>query len=151
MSLLLLLRPRGTVTPQPPSITSFAPPSGPIGQVVVITGSSFTGATDVSFNGVPALTFQVDADSQITATVPIGASSGPISVTTVIGTGFSATPFTVTVPAAVTPPLPSTLGGIGIWTIEIPRPPQKRKPVFSENMENQDRADLDDIMRMLDS
>lgn len=99
MSLLLLLRPRGTPpAPQPPSIISFAPPSGPIGTVVVLTGSSFTGATNVSFNGISAISFHVDADSQITVTVPFGATDGLISVTTPIGTGFSATPFDVTVP-----------------------------------------------------
>lgn len=99
MSLLLLLRPRGVAgPPQPPSIVSFTPPSGPIGTVVVLTGSSFTGTTDVSFNGIPALIFNVDADSQITVTVPFGATDGLISVTTAIGTGFSATPFDVTVP-----------------------------------------------------
>lgn len=99
MSLLLTLRPRGVAgPPQPPSIVSFSPPSGPIGTIVVLTGSSFTGATDVSFNGIPAITFSVNADSQITVTVPFGATDGLISVTTAIGTGFSATPFDVTVP-----------------------------------------------------
>lgn len=152
MSLLLLLRPRGTPpAPQPPSIITFAPPSGPIGTVVVLTGSSFTGATDVSFNGIPALTFSVNADSQITVTVPLGATSGLISVTTPIGTGFSLTSFTVTVPAVAAPPLPSTLGGILQWTIQIPQPPRKKIPVFSRNMENQDRVDIEDIIKMLDS
>lgn len=104
MSLLLLLRPRGTPpAPQPPSIISFAPTSGPIGTVVILTGSSFTGTTNVSFNGIPAITFHVDADSQITVTVPFGATDGLISVTTPIGTGFSATPFDVTVPTTTAP------------------------------------------------
>lgn len=104
MSLLLLLRPRGIAgPPQPPSVISFVPPSGPIGTVVVLTGSSFTGAMDVSFNGIPAITFNVNADSQITVTVPLGATDGLISVTTPIGTGFSATPFDVTVPTIATP------------------------------------------------
>jgi|SRR6267378_3985428 len=154
MSLLLLLRPLGVAPPpQPPSIVSFAPPSGPIGQVVVLTGSNFTGATDVSFNGISAITFNVDADSQITVTVPVGATDGFISVTTPIGTGFSATPFDVTVPSVVIPPPPAFTGagGISQWTIQIPQPPKKRKPVFSLNMESQDRADIEDIMRMLDS
>src|SRR5258706_9837005 len=104
MSLLLLLRPRGVAgPPQPPSIISFVPPSGPIGTVIILTGSSFTGATDVSFNGVSAIIFHVDADSQITVTVPFGATDGLISVTTPIGTGFSATPFDVTIPATTIP------------------------------------------------
>ena|SRR6267154_1897109 len=153
MSLLLLLRPRGVAgPPQPPSIVSFAPPSGPIGTMVVLTGSSFTGATDVSFNGVPALSFNVDADSQITVTVPFGATDGLISVTNPIGTGFSATPFDVTVPVVVVPPPPvfTGAGGITEWHIQIPQLPKKRKVIFSRNVENQDRDDIEDIMRLLD-
>lgn len=108
MSLLLTLRPLGPAgAPQPPSIISFAPSSGPIGTMVILTGSSFTGTTDVSFNGIPALIFNVDADSQITVTVPVGATDGLISVTTPIGTGFSATIFSVTVPTT------STSAGVG--------------------------------------
>lgn len=106
MSLFLLLRPFGGTPPppQPPSIISFAPPSGPIGTVVILTGSSFTGVTDVSFNGTPA-SFVVDNDGQITVTVPVGATDGLISATNPQGTGFSATPFDVTavVVAGTTP------------------------------------------------
>lgn len=150
MSLLLLLRPLGTPgPPQPPSIISFAPPEGPIGTTVVITGSSFTGATDVSFNGVPAITFNVDSDSQITVTVPVGASTGLISVTNTIGTGFSATPFTVTIPIAPAISPPSNIGGITQWIIQIPRLPEKKKIIFKRNMENQDRQDIADIMDIL--
>lgn len=99
MSLLLLLRPlKAPVGPQPPSITSFTPIAGPIGTVVVISGSNFTAATDVSFHGTSAISFTVDSAIQITATVPVGTTTGTISVTTAIGTGTSATPFTVTVP-----------------------------------------------------
>src|SRR6185503_7407875 len=44
-----------TVTaPAGPSITSFAPTSGPVGTAVTITGSNFTGTTAVRFNGVVA-------------------------------------------------------------------------------------------------
>ncbi len=57
---------------------------------------SFTGATDVTFN-VTAATFTIDSDYQIRATVPVGATPGKISVTNAIGTGTSATDFTVTV------------------------------------------------------
>jgi hypothetical protein len=152
MSLLLLLRPLGPAgPPQPPSIFSFSPPSGPIGQVVVIVGQSFTGTTDVSFNGTSALIFTVDNDSQITATVPFGATSGPITVTTPIGTGTSATDFNVTVPAVIVPPVPlfTGAGGITEWRIEIPQPPKKRKVVFTRNTEDQDRADVEAILRTL--
>ena len=41
----------------------------------------------MKFNGTSATSFTVDNDGQITAAVPSGATSGPISVTTVTGTG----------------------------------------------------------------
>jgi hypothetical protein len=45
----------------------------------------------VTFDGVPATTFSVASDSQLTAQVPDGASTGPIAVTTPLGTGTSPT------------------------------------------------------------
>ena len=82
----------------PPSISDFSPPSGPVGTIVTINGSSFTGATDVRFNGtsVGAGNFTVGSDTQITATVPSGATTGPISVVGPGGTGTSSTDYTVT-------------------------------------------------------
>ena len=77
-----------------PSISSFNPTSGPVGTNVVIAGANFTGATAVRFNGVSA-TFAANTAVQITATVPAGATTGPISVTTAGGTATSATSFTV--------------------------------------------------------
>lgn len=153
MSLLLLLRPLGPAgPPQPPSIFSFSPPSGPIGQVVVIIGQSFTGTTDVEFNGIPALVFSVDNDSQITVTVPFGATTGLVSVTNLIGTGFSATNFTVTVPAVIVPP-PPVFTGPGSYPqeyyIQIPKVPKKRLYEFKRNTEEQDRRDAQDIVRIL--
>ncbi len=79
-----------------PAILSFDPTSGSVGTSVTITGTSFTGATIVTFGGVKAKTFSVNSDTQITATVPTGAKTGKIHVTTPGGTGVSATNFTVT-------------------------------------------------------
>jgi uncharacterized repeat protein (TIGR03803 family) len=78
-----------------PSITSFTPPSGPIGTPVIITGASFTGARKVAFAQVSA-TFTVDSDDQISTTVPLGAVTGKIQVTTPGGKASSAADFTVT-------------------------------------------------------
>ncbi len=86
---------RGT----PFAITGLAPASGPVGTIVTLTGTDFSGATSVRFHGTAALAFSVDSDTQITATVPGGATSGRVSVTTPIGTATSATSFTVTAPA----------------------------------------------------
>jgi uncharacterized repeat protein (TIGR03803 family) len=79
-----------------PNILSFTPTSGAVGTPVTITGTSFTGAKKVAFGGVRATTFSVDSDTQITATVPNGALTGKIQVTTSGGTATSASVFTVT-------------------------------------------------------
>ncbi|MDP9302285.1 MAG: DNRLRE domain-containing protein, partial [Actinomycetota bacterium] len=86
-----------TVTPSPPPIISgFSPSSGPVGTSVTIDGSGFTGTSEVAFNGtsVGSGNFTVVSDTQITATVPSGATTGPISVTAPGGT-TSSTDFTV--------------------------------------------------------
>jgi hypothetical protein len=80
-----------------PTITSFSPTSGPVGTSVTIHGNNFSGpdATSVSFNGTSA-TFTIDNAQKITATVPAGATTGPIAVTSPDGTATSSTNFTVT-------------------------------------------------------
>jgi len=80
----------------PPVISSFAPTSGPVGTSVVITGTSFTGATAVAFNGKAASAFTVNSVTKITATVASGTTTGLVSVTTPLGAANSASNFTVT-------------------------------------------------------
>jgi hypothetical protein len=77
-----------------PVITSFTPTSGPVGTVVTVQGSSFTGTTAVSIDGYPA-SFTFDSDTQLTFTVPKGAGTGAIHVKNAQGLGASATSFTV--------------------------------------------------------
>ncbi len=80
----------------PPSIGSFAAGSGNSGDRVVLTGRGFTDADAVAFNGVNAPGFVVsDGGTTITVTVPVGATTGPITVTSVGGVGTSATPFII--------------------------------------------------------
>ena len=82
-----------------PAISGFSPSSGSPGTSVTISGSGLTGASSVSFNGASAA-FTVTTDTQISATVPNGATTGPISVTTSGGTATSSASFSVTAPAA---------------------------------------------------
>jgi hypothetical protein len=75
-----------------PHVTALSPGMGVFigGTAVTITGSGFTGATEVDFGGVKAPKMTVDSDSEITATSPTGAS-GPVHVTVVTPKGASAT------------------------------------------------------------
>jgi large repetitive protein len=80
------------VTPQ---LLNFSPPSGPVGTQVTINGVGFTQTTGVGFgDNVPAQ-FTVNSDTQITATVPSGARTGPVGVETKGGTAISSGTFTV--------------------------------------------------------
>lgn len=78
-----------------PVITGFSPTSGQPGDTVVITGSSLSGATSVEFGTTPATTFTVDSATQVTATVPDGASTGKIRITTPNGVAVSDTSFKI--------------------------------------------------------
>jgi uncharacterized repeat protein (TIGR03803 family) len=59
----------------------FVVPNGEVGSVIQILGTGLTGATAVSFNGVPASSFKVISAALMTATVPAGATTGRVIVT----------------------------------------------------------------------
>lgn len=77
-----------------PKATGFNPSSGSVGTQVTIEGSGLKQTTAVKFHGTAAA-FRVDSDSQITATVPTGATTGKITVTTKGGSASSSLNFTV--------------------------------------------------------
>jgi uncharacterized repeat protein (TIGR03803 family) len=60
------------------------PTIGKVGEAVTIVGDKLTGATSVTFNGIPTA-FKVDASTAILATVPAGATSGKVQVITPSG------------------------------------------------------------------
>ena len=78
-----------------PEVSSFSPASGYVGDAVTITGSNFTDAVSVSFNGTDASIFTVVSDTEITATVPGGATTGAITVATASASGASSSDFEV--------------------------------------------------------
>ncbi len=92
--------------PQLPRLTSVAPLSGPLagGTVVTLTGTGFTGATNVTFDGTAATNRTVVNATTITCTTPLHAA-GPVSVkvTTPAGTNPANTLFTYGTP----PPAPT--------------------------------------------
>ena len=68
----------------PPVITSISPAHGRVGTTVAINGTDLGGVESVTFGGATA-TFSSGGPSALTATVPPGATSGPIRVTTRFG------------------------------------------------------------------
>ena len=78
-----------------PTVTSVNPVAGPVhgGNLVTITGTNFTGVTDVQFGGVPCGTIDIDfhvlSSTQISAIVPDGVAQGTCDVTVANGAGTS--------------------------------------------------------------
>ena len=70
------------------------PSSGNVGNAVKILGSNLIGATMVSFNGTAAV-FHAVSNTEITTRVPVGATSGFVTVTTPTGTFTSNVSFQV--------------------------------------------------------
>jgi YD repeat-containing protein len=111
--------------PGGPAITSFTPATGGIGAAVTISGTGFgagAGDSKVTFNGIPAVVTSSTA-TRLVATVPVGAATGPLTVTTPTAAVRSGGLFTVTAPdlvptaltapAAVSPRQPITVS----WTV----------------------------------
>jgi hypothetical protein len=110
-------------TSPPPSVTSLSPKKGPVagGNTVVITGSGFTGTTQVRFgqyNTSPS--FVVDSDTQITAVVPSAGGAGPGTVNVYLTNAIGTSPnvsnawYTYVAPplvSHVSPPAGPTTGG----------------------------------------
>jgi len=100
-----------TCTSTYPEITSFSPQQGPAGSVVTIVGSGLLDASSATLKGTPMSGLHVDSDTQITATVPDGAISGPICVQNPVAASArwcTTESFSVVPPATVTSLTPSS-------------------------------------------
>jgi uncharacterized repeat protein (TIGR03803 family) len=73
---------------------SFVRNPAKVGQKFGILGQGLTGTTNVTLNGIPA-SFTVKSETLIEATVPPGATTGYVTVTTPSGTLTSNVPFHV--------------------------------------------------------
>ena len=112
-----------TVGPCPlASIESLSPRRGPFGTSVVLSGTNLEGVTGVTFDGRVAHDFSVDSPTQITATLPHGATSGPVSVATADGSTSGAGKFTVTHKATLALRLRSSSQGglVATGSVRIP-------------------------------
>lgn len=80
------------VTGNEPTITGFSPGFGAVGTQVTISGARLAGATNVTFSGVKAA-FSSPNGTDLVALVPVGAATGPITVTSADGSATSAADF----------------------------------------------------------
>jgi uncharacterized repeat protein (TIGR01451 family) len=107
-----------TVAGPPPTVTSINPTTGTAdgGTLVTISGTNFTGATQVRF-GAATASFTVDNDTTITATTPAGSGAVDVTVTTPSGTSSTGPQdvFTYGAPS-VPPPSPSNVTSSGQGT-----------------------------------
>ena len=94
-----------------PTVNDAAPAAGPVGAKVTLDGTYLAGTTGVTFNGTHA-SFAVVWDTRIVATVPAGATTGPIEVTTGAGTAQTSA-FTVTPMPAVLSSFSPNHGPVG--------------------------------------
>jgi hypothetical protein len=106
-----------------PVVSAVAPAAGPIagGNVVAISGSTFSSVTAVTFDGVPATSVSVTSPTTLTATAPAhAAGSGDVEVTTLYGGTSAAAPadgYTYVAPpviSAVTPDEGPADGGTAV-------------------------------------
>ena len=95
-----------------PTITALSATTGTRGSSITITGTGFTWATQVQFNGVTAA-FTLVNNTTITTTVPLTATSGFVTVTSPAGTATSSNIYTVVLAPTVTSFTP-TSGPAGI-------------------------------------
>ncbi len=96
------------------SVADFVPRQGGIGQIVTVFGAGFSptpSLNEVRVNGVTA-TVLAATSSELTFTVPSGATTGRIAVTSGGSTGTSADDFTV-VPGVVVSDFTPKLGKVG--------------------------------------
>ena len=103
----------GSNTQLVPMITSLSSTAGPVGSPVTITGTNFgspQGTSQVTFNGLAAAVSNW-SNSQISVTVPTGASTGSVLIT-VGGTSSNEAEFTVTATPGIAS-LSPTSGHIG--------------------------------------
>ncbi len=112
--LLLLLLCGSGAQAQAPTISSISPTSGPVGSVVILSGTNFgttQGSNTVSLNGGPNAVVTSWNATSIAVIIPTGASSGTFAVS-VGGQNATSATFTVT-------PLPSGWSDSDIGTVGL--------------------------------
>ncbi|MEI7831812.1 MAG: SUMF1/EgtB/PvdO family nonheme iron enzyme [bacterium] len=87
------MAPKNTINA--PTVISIIPSSGIVGTVITITGNNLDAVTAVTFNGIAVKTITDNTATMLKVTVPEGATSGKLTVTTTGGTAMSVDDFIV--------------------------------------------------------
>jgi uncharacterized protein with LGFP repeats len=82
-----------------PTSASVSPTNGQVGTPVTISGNNFTGVNSVKFTNNIAAQFTINSSTQISATVPSGATSGSITIGKTNCSNVQTNSFTVSVPS----------------------------------------------------
>lgn len=105
----------------PPTITSFNPASGPVGTSVTISGTNFAAIPgNIVYFGATRATVTNATATDLTVTVPAGATYQPITVTVGGLTAYSSAPFIVTFPGGGVIDLNSFLSKVDLIAGTLP-------------------------------
>jgi hypothetical protein len=107
----------------PPNITGISQLTGSTagGTSVTITGTSFTGATSVTFGGIAATSLSIVNSTTITCITPARATVGAVGVIVITGGGPSTTfsSFTYIIPPNIKSILPLSVSRVGGTSVTI--------------------------------
>jgi uncharacterized protein (TIGR03437 family) len=117
-NLSLALSASGTSTC--PTVSNLSPSSGAVGSSVTITGTNFTGVSTVRFTNNVNAQFTINSATQITATVPSGAATGPITLSKPGCTDVQTVPFTITTPQCLDVTISTSLTASTGTTLTVP-------------------------------
>ena len=99
MALLTRLWGTSVATYPQQAITNFSPGAGPVGTLVVLNGSGFTGSNLAWVGTAKNVPVTVISDTQAQLTIPAAATSGAIGIFNPLHSAFTATAFTVSTSA----------------------------------------------------
>ena len=130
-----------------PTVGGISPLSGQIGDTVTITGTGFSGASGVKFNNNIIANFTIVSDTQITATVPPGTTSGAITISEPNCSDALTASFTVNAPicmavsgfspATALPGVPITITGTNFTGVSVVKFSNDQAAAFTVDSDTQ--------------
>ncbi len=130
-----------------PTVTSLNPTNGRPGSTITITGTNFTDVTAVRFGANAPAVFTINSSTQITATVPANAATGPVTISRVgcpdaQTASFTVVPLTCPTVTGVNPPKAApgsaiTITGAGLTGVSVVKFANEVSASFTVNSDTQ--------------